>query len=310
VSEVRNRRPGGVVTTVGAQSRHRRRLLHASVVTLGLCATIVIGMTVLEQHLIFFPSRYPEGLWDTAALVGDTGATIESCFFSAEDGVSLNAWWYRPPASAAGEPTASMVLLWFHGNAGNLSQRADMLLRLGSLPVQVFIVDYRGYGRSVGRPSEQGLYRDASAAWRYLTTARGVPPAKLVVLGKSLGGAVAVDLAARVTPAGLIVQSSFTSVPDMAAHHFPWVPRFLVRTRMDSLTKIARVRCPILCIHSPSDEIVPHALGRKLFEAAPQPKRFYEVPGASHNDTYLVGGEAYLATLRRFVADCAAAAPR
>jgi fermentation-respiration switch protein FrsA (DUF1100 family) len=197
-----------------------------------------------------------------------------------------------------------MVLLWFHGNAGNLAHRADLMLELARLPAQVFIVDYRGYGRSDGRPSEEGLYRDARAAWRYLRDQGGVEADRIVILGKSLGGAAAVDLAAEVSPAGLILESSFVSVPEMAARHYPFIPRWFVRTKMDSLSKIERVRCPILVIHSPDDEIVPYEQGRRLFEAAGGDKRFLEVPGAHHNELWLVGGADYLRALREFLLDC------
>jgi fermentation-respiration switch protein FrsA (DUF1100 family) len=197
-----------------------------------------------------------------------------------------------------------MVLLWFHGNAGNLSHRADLMLTLAKTPAQVFIVDYRGYGRSEGRPSEKGLYLDAEAAWRYLTNERKVVPGRIVLFGDSLGSAVAIDLATRVPAAGLIVQSGFTSARDMAARHFPFVPRPLVRTRMDSLAKIPTVQGPKLFIHSPQDEVVPYELGRRLFEAAGEPKRFLEIPGASHNDTDVVGGHQYFEAIGSFLAQC------
>jgi fermentation-respiration switch protein FrsA (DUF1100 family) len=266
------------------------------------CATIVVGAMFLERQLIYFPTRYPDGLWDLDAVTRNSGASLEDCFFDTEDGVRLHAWWCRP-AHAEGV-TADMVLLWFHGNAGNLSHRADLVLRLARTPVQVFIVDYRGYGRSEGRPSEHGLYADADAAWRYLVHDRGVAPQRIVLFGDSLGAAVAVDLATRVEAAGLIVQSAFTSVPDMAARHYPFVPKALIRTRMDSLAKIADVAEPKLFIHSPSDEIVPYELGRRLYEAAPGPKRFLDVPGATHNDTDAVGGHRYFDAIRDFVAQC------
>jgi len=274
------------------------------VVTLVLAwATITVMMVFLENSMIYYPSRYPDGFWDAAEVGRTSGCAVEDCFFVTEDGVRLHAWWCRPPVQ---EPSsAEMVLLLFHGNAGNLSHRADMMLRLAALPVQVFIVDYRGYGRSEGRPTEAGLYRDGRAAWGYLTEEQEVPSDRVVVFGKSLGGAVAVDLAARVAPAGLVVQSSFTSVGDMAARHFPFVPRALIRTKMDSLAKIDDVTCPKLFIHSPADEVVPYSLGRRLYEAAPEPKRFHEVPGAGHNETYLVGGAAYFAAIREFVTECA-----
>jgi fermentation-respiration switch protein FrsA (DUF1100 family) len=263
--------------------------------------------TVLfEERLIFFPSRDPAGFREAEAwLRGQPEALrLEDCAFAASDGVRLHAWWCGPRAA---DPQA--VLLFFHGNAGHLAHRCDLLRRLVALPAQVLIVDYRGYGRSEGTPSEEGLYRDARAAWDHLTGPRGIGPGRIVVFGKSLGGAPAVDLAAQVQPAGLVVQSSFTSIPDMVAHVMPLVPRRLIRTRMDSRAKIQQVRCPKLFIHSPADEVVPFELGRRLFEAAPEPKRFHEVPGAAHNETYRVGGEAYLGVLREFVRSCVGAQP-
>ena len=294
------------MTHVPALEPRRRRPLVRLVASLAIAGAIFLGMLMLlESSLIYFPTAYPDGFWDTAAVGAEGGCTVEDCFFPTADGHRLHAWWCRPGAWSEPDPASTMVLLWFHGNAGNLSHRAGMMLKLQSLPVQVFLVDYRGYGRSQGKPSESGLYQDGRAAWRYLTETRGVTPSHVIVFGKSLGGAVAVDLATEVGPAGLIVQSSFTSIREMARHHYPFVPGALIRTRMDSLAKISRVRCPKLFIHSPADEIVPFELGQRLFEAAPEPKRLHVVPGASHNETDVVGGAAYLAALRDFVHDCA-----
>jgi fermentation-respiration switch protein FrsA (DUF1100 family) len=236
-------------------------------------------------------------------VVRGRSATVEDHWFAAADGTRLHGWWAR--SAAVGGAPEPALLLWFHGNAGNLAHRADQVLALAEeLPADVFIVDYRGYGRSEGRPSERGLYLDARGAWRYLTEECAVPPTRIVLLGVSLGGAVAVDLAAEVEPAGLIVQSSFTSVPDMAAHHYPFIPRWLVRTRMDSAAKIGRVRCPMLVAHSPADDVVPYELGRRLYDAASGDRRFYEIAGAAHNETWLIGGNAYLDSLRDFITHC------
>lgn len=283
-------------------TRRRRFPLRWLVVLVVLCATIVAGIMFLERQMTYFPTRYPDGLWAVDDVTRHSGCTVEDCYFMTEDGLRLHGWWCRP--THAEGITADMVLLWFHGNAGNLSHRADLMLRLAKTPAQVFIVDYRGYGRSEGRPSEQGLYRDSDAAWRYLSSERRVAPERIVLFGDSLGAAVAVDLASRVPAAGLIVQSGFTSAADMAAEHFPFVPRALIRTKMDSLAKIPRVGAPKLFIHSPQDEVVPYQLGRRLFEAAPEPKRFVEVEGASHNDTDVVGGHRYFDAVRDFVALC------
>jgi hypothetical protein len=271
-----------------------------------LIAVFLIAMIGwFERSMIFFPSRYPEGEWDVEPQPASGFGVvpwIEDAFFRTSDGLTLHGWFARPHAD--GKPVeAPQVMLWFHGNAGNITDRYDHLCTLMHVPVQVFIVGYRGYGKSQGRPSEEGLYRDADAAWDFLLKGKGFRADQVVIFGESLGGAVAVDLAARVRPAGLILQSAFTSIPDMAARHYPFIPRFLIRTRMDSLSKMPRVACPVLVIHAPDDEIVPYAFGRRLYEAAPAPKEFFEIPGAGHNDTYLVGGEAYLERLRKFIAD-------
>jgi fermentation-respiration switch protein FrsA (DUF1100 family) len=285
-------------------TNHRKslRIVRALLVVVLLCVTIAVGMVFFENSMIYYPTRYPDGMWDTGRVGDAIPGTVEDHFFATADGLRLHGWWCRPAEAEFG--TAQMLLLWFHGNAGNLSDRADLMVRLARLPVQVFIVDYRGYGRSEGRPSEQGLYRDADAAWRYLVSERRVRPGQIVVFGKSLGGVPAVDLATRVNPAGLILESTFTSVPDMAARHFPFIPGALIRSRMDSLSKIADIRVPKLHIHSPSDEVVPYQLGKRLYEAAATPKRFYEVDGAGHNETYIVGGPRYFRTIRAFVDEC------
>ena len=265
---------------------------------LAIFATMILLMALFERSLIFFPTRYPDGFWDTEAVARGSGCVIEDRFFSAGDGVRLHGWWIRRVGGGDDDP----VLLFFHGNAGNLSHRAELLFELATrVPARVFVVGYRGYGRSEGRPSEDGLYRDARAVWRHLTVEDGLPPDRIVIFGKSLGGAVAIDLATEVEPAGLIVESSFTSIPDMAGKHYPFVPKFMIRTRLNSLAKIRTISCPKLFIHSKADRVVPYALGRKLFEAAPEPKLFHEVLGAGHNETWLVGGNTYFDALTEFV---------
>jgi hypothetical protein len=176
-----------------------------------------------------------------------------------------------------------------------------MMVSLASLGVEVLIIDYRGYGHSEGRPSEEGVYDDARAAWRFLTLEHGIAAERIVVFGKSLGGAVAIELASSVKPAGLIVQSSFTSVPAMAARHYPFVPSFALRTKMDSLSKISSIDCPKLFVHSTHDEIVPYEMGRQIFEAAGPRKTFFKVVGAGHNQMLAVGGEPYLESIREFL---------
>ncbi len=253
---------------------------------------------LLEDSFVYFPTRDPMSFRVGAAAAAVAGVSIEDCDITTADGVRLHAWWCRPATPARA------VVLMYHGNAGNLADRVDMLLDLARISAETLIVDYRGYGRSQGRPSERGLRADATAAWSYLTEARGVLPHHVVLYGESLGGAVAIELASRTDPAGLVVQSSFTSIPDMAGVHMPWIPRFLIRTRMDSATAIERVRCPVLVVHSPDDEIVPYEMGRRLFDLAPGPKRLFEVPDAGHNDTWSSGGPRLLTELRTFLASC------
>lgn len=275
---------------------------------------LVIGFLIMvmffEDKFIYYPAKYPEGDWriEPVAREGEIIPAIEDTYFQTSDQVKLHGWFCSPQKKIGGafeRVPSAMTLLWFHGNAGNLSHRYDMLRDLIKLPAQIFIIDYRGYGRSEGAPSEEGLYTDARAAWDYLTAERGIAAERIIIFGKSLGGAAAVDLASRVEAAGLIVQSSFTSAADMAAQIMPFIPRALIKTKMDSINKIASVRCAKLFIHSPADEVVPYELGRRLFEAAPEPKQFYEVKGASHNDTWLVGGKDYFEALRAFVESCA-----
>lgn len=275
-----------------------------------LVVGLVIFVMAFEDKLIYFPSKYPDGFWDVESIPAREGEVIpkvEDCFFETTDGVRLHGWYCTPHCQTGGSlvPVESrIVLLWFHGNAGNISYRYEMIRKMMELPAQVFIIDYRGYGKSGGYPTEQGLYLDARAAWDYLTNERGVPAQRIIVFGKSLGGVPAIELASQVEPAGMIIQSSFSSARDMAAAIMPFLPQFLLHTKMDSVSKLDRVRCPKLFIHSRADEVVPYKLGRRLYEAAPEPKQFYEVNGAPHNSTYIVGGKPYLEALRRFMESC------
>ena len=296
-------------TLIGSTSfrwRSTRVILMTAVGLIGLIACFM----AFEDKFIYFPSQYPDGFWEIdnpLVREGEIFPKIEDCYFTTSDGLGLHGWYCTPHRKAKGSSkpiAAEMVLLWFHGNAGNISYRYDIIRAMMSLPVQVLIIDYRGYGRSEGKPTEQGLYLDARAAWDYLTTERGVLPERVIIFGKSLGGAPAIDLTSQVEPAGLIVQSSFTSAREMAAVVMPLLPRVFLQTKMDSVTKISRVQCPTLFIHSRADEVVPFEMGYRLYQAAPEPKQFYEVNGAPHNSTYLVGGKPYLDAIGGFVESC------
>ncbi len=267
------------------------------------------GVMLLESSFIYFPSKYPQGDWSVSDLaVSETQriVRVEDVYLTGGDGTRLHGWYCTPSHMLSNTSDApEMAVLFLHGNGGNITHRYDLIEGLARAHTNVFIIDYRGYGRSEGVPSEQGLYKDARAAWNYLTAGRNINANRIVVFGESLGGAVAIQLASQVQPAGLIVQSSFTSIADMARKIIPFFPGFLLRTKMNSLVRIRNVQCPKLFIHSPDDEIVPFEMGRRLFDAAPEPKRFYEVEGATHNATYTVGGALYFEHLNGFIHACA-----
>ncbi|HWQ69395.1 MAG TPA: alpha/beta hydrolase [Patescibacteria group bacterium] len=244
----------------------------------------------LENSFIFFPDKR------IAETPRDRGLAYEEISFTTQDGLRLNGWWIP----GTGSP---LTILWFHGNGGNISYRLDNIrLRHDLLGTNIFIFDYRGYGRSEGRASEEGTYHDGDAAIRYLYSRSDVDPTKIIFLGESLGSAVAVEMATRYDCAALILESPFLSIAEMAKVTFPFLPiGSLLQTRYDTLSKIGQVRAPLLIVHGENDEIVPFRHGQRLFEAASEPKEFYSIKGARHNDLYLVGGTAYLETLDRFL---------
>lgn len=247
-------------------------------------------METLENRFVFFPDKRIE---ETPR---DRGVFYEEIYFQTADGFTLNGWWIP----GTGSP---LTMLWFHGNGGNISYRLDNLtLRHDLLGTNIFIFDYREYGRSEGQASEEGTYRDAEAAIRYLHSRKDVDPTKIVFLGESLGSAVAVEMATRYDCAALILESPFLSIPEMAKVTLPFLPiGSLLQTKYDTLSKIRQVKAPLLIVHGEHDEIVPFRHGQRLFEAAAEPKEFYSITRAHHNDLYLVGGLAYLETLNRFL---------
>lgn len=247
-----------------------------------------IGLRWFENALIFLPSRALD------AHPGSCGLAYERLWLAADDGPRLRAWWIPGPRADA------PVMLCLHGNGGNLSNRVEKMKLFHDAGAAQLWLDWRGYGESTGSPSEAGLYRDALAGWRRLASAQGVPPARLVLYGESLGCGAAVELATRVPAAGLIVDSGFASVAEMAREVAPRLPTFLIRARFDNLAKLPRVAIPTLFLHSREDEIVPHEQARRNFAAAAGPKRFVELKG-SHNDGFLDSAPDYGAAIGYFL---------
>lgn len=202
--------------------------------------------------------------------------------------------WYLP------HPAADKTILFFHGNGGNISHRGDSLIIFHKLKLNTFIIDYPGYGDSEGKPSEDGLYESANAAWQYLIAEEKTNPKNIIIFGRSLGGAVAVDLASRVKAGGLILESVFSSVHDISGKIFPVISNFIyLRYSFDSLSRIKKVTYPVLMIHSPDDEIIPFELGQKLFNAVESDKEFLQIEGG-HNDGFMQSRRPYMQTLRAF----------
>ena len=224
----------------------------------------------------------------------DVGMDYQEVSIETTDGVMLHGWFI------AGR--SSKVLLFFHGNAGNISHRLDSIAQFRDLGLSVLIIDYRGYGQSAGRTTEMGIYRDADAAWRYLTDDRGIVASDIVIFGRSMGGSVASRLASEYQPLALIVESSFTSIPDIAADIYPWLPvRWLSRLSHATRDHVRNVGCPILIIHSRDDEIIPFHHGEAIFASANEPRTFLTIRGG-HNDAHLLDGRAYVEGLRTFLA--------
>jgi uncharacterized protein len=265
-----------------------RSLLNLVLIAAGAYALLVAFVYLTQDRMVYFP---------TSALVttpGDHGLGYEDVALVADDGVRLHAWFV--PA-----PDARATLLFFHGNGGNLSHRIDSLRIFHDLGLSVLILSYRGYGRSEGRPSEAGIQRDATAAWRHLREDRGISAEEIVVFGRSLGAAVGAELAARERPGAVILESAFTSAADLAADVYPWLPvRWLVRYEYDVRGALRAIDAPVLIAHSRDDEIVPFRHAREL-EAAAGPNTYLLEMRGGHNDGFLRTGAAYWQGLHDFL---------
>ncbi len=233
---------------------------------------VVLLMMFLEESFIFFPTR-SEGDWNPP------GLDFKNAEFQSADGTRLHGWYVEHE-----DPCA--VILFCHGNGANITNRADVLRILHDLVgASVLIFDYRGYGRSEGKPDEPGVLADARAARAWLARREEIAETDIVLLGRSLGGAVAVDLAVGDGARGLILESTFSSIPDVAADIYPWLPvRWLVRTRLEVAGKIGGYRGPLLQSHGEADTIIPFEHGRRVYAAANKPKEFVPLPGQGHNE--------------------------
>ncbi len=255
---------------------------------------LLLGYMYLFQHnLVYAPHKYlhadPE----------QVGLKFEEVYLDTADGVTIHGW-FVPSAEERG------VVLFCHGNAGNISHRLPTLNYLHSLNMSTFIFDYRGFGKSQGKPSEEGTYNDALAAWDHLTRDRGIPARHIFIMGRSLGGAVAADLASEAEPAGIILESTFTSIPELGREMFPFLPvRLLARYSYATRDKISSFSAPAMIIHSRDDELIPFLHGRTLYELAPQPRYFLEISG-NHNSGYQQSQDIYLKGLREFFTTYAA----
>jgi uncharacterized protein len=263
---------------------------------------ILLLLRLFESHLIYFPGQQRSLIAPPARLE----LPIERVEIPTQDGVKLVGWIISAPSDASG-----LWLLICHGNAGNLSEfdRPLHYAGLRQLGLTLLAFDYRGYGESDGAPSEQGLYRDADAAYRFLRDIRGVSADRIVVFGHSLGSAVAIDLASRQPVAGLIVEGALTSAVDRGQELYPYIPvRWIARSRFSSIDKVSGISVPKLFLHAASDDIIPQAHGRRLFDAAGEPKTFVEVQGG-HADAFDADSTQYFSSIASFLAGLAGTYP-
>lgn len=267
---------------------------------LSILITLAIGylglmvlLLLFERQFIFFP-QFP------GRLTGDwqpEGLPVEDVWLTAEDGVKIHSWWIPAPAA---NPAAEFTFLAFHGNAANLPNRAEIYALFRGVPANVLAVEYRGYGRSEGAPSEEGIYRDARAAYDYLVKQRSIPPNRIVVYGASLGSAVAADLAAQREVGGVVLEAPFPSAAAVARRVYWFLPGLgtLARTKLDTAAKLERVRAPLLVIHCTRDPVIAFSFGEEVYRRAREPKQFVPIEAACHEDASLAAPAEYVRALQ------------
>lgn len=247
-----------------------------------------VYLRFFEKRSIFYPSKIIE------FNPSDVGLEYEDVLFKTQDRIELHGWFIPKANSYA-------TVLYCHGNAGNISHRLEIAKMFNAKSLNFFIFDYRGFGRSKGAPSEQGTYLDAQAAYNYLVKTKGTLPEKIVIYGKSLGAAIAIDLATKTKAGALISESGFTSTPDLARQVYKFSPLWLfVSQKYDSLKKIDKINMPKLIIHSQNDEIIPFSHGKKLFDRAKEPKELYVMKGG-HNDAFYIYSDECMQRIDNFL---------
>ncbi len=249
---------------------------------------ILLLMYLFQAAFIYFPTK------NIVATPEDRGLAYEDVFLHTDDGLRLHGW-FIPAEDSRGS------VLFFHGNAGNISGRLESITVFNNLGLDVMIFDYRGYGRSEGKPTEQGTYKDAIVAWRYLTEVQDKNPQRIILFGRSLGGGVASWLASEVNAGALVLESTFTSAADLAAEIYPFIPvRWLLHIRYPAIDYLKKIDMPVLIAHSKGDDVIPYHHGEKLFEAAGEPKYWMEMRGG-HNDGFIQTAQHYIDSWDRFI---------
>ena len=257
-----------------------------------LAVVALLSYIYFNQHnMVFYPVK------ELVMTPEELNLSYEDIYIEVKNNEKIHSWFFPVDSGALNCKT----VLFCHGNGGNISHRFETIDFISNIPASLLIFDYRGYGRSDGSPGENEIYEDARAAYDWLVNVRGIKPEDIVIFGRSLGGAVAVDLANRVECGGLIVESSFTSAKDMGKRIYPYVPiSYLLKYRLDSIGKIDKINCPLLVVHSPDDELIPYEMGQRLFEKAKPPKKFVKLRGG-HNECIYFDDPDYIKEIREIL---------
>jgi uncharacterized protein len=262
----------------------RAMLISIAILLVGCYVGVGLILFFMQPKLLYYPMR------DIPATPAEAGLDYENVFLATSDNIKLNGW-YVPAQNA------ELTVLFCHGNGGNIGYYLDTLNILHLMNVNCLIFDYRGYGLSEGRPSEEGTYADALAAYKWLTIQKVIEPGRIVIFGRSLGGSIAAQLAGKVETGGLILESTFTSCGDIGSRYYPYFPvRWLCRYRYNTMEHLSRVKCPVLIIHSTEDELVPFEMGQRLYDAAKEPRQLVKISG-THNEGFIDSGRDYVIPL-------------